>query len=199
MPRAGVSPDAIVRCAIAVINADGTAALTLARVAEELGVSSPSLYKHVKGLDDLLDRVATAVTAELAAHLGTAIRGKAGRDALTAIADAYRGFAREHPGTYPLTQRHSTSEGWNGAATDALVSFVAALSGYGIEEDDIDVIRVVRSSLHGFVDLERLGGFGLPTPVDDSFDLVVDMLDAALRTRRAHGTGNDQRETAGKD
>lgn len=182
MPRAGVSSDAIVRCAIAVINVNGTSALTLARVAEELGVSSPSLYKHVKGLDDLLDRVATAVTAEMAARLGTAIRGKAGRDALTAFANAYRNFAREHPGTYPLTQRHSTSEDWTAAAADALGSSTAVLSGYGIAEDNIDVIRFVRSSLHGFTDLERIGGFGLPSPTDDSFTLLVDTLDAALRT-----------------
>ncbi len=181
MPRAGVDADAVVRCAISLINGSGTSTLTLARVAEELGVSSPSLYKHVKGLDDLLDRVATAVTTEMAEHLGIAIRGKAGRDALIAIAYAYRSFAREHPGTYPLTQHHLSSNDWQSAATDAFGSFVAVLSGYGIVGDDIHVIRAVRSSLHGFVDLERIGGFGLPTPTDESFALVVDTLDSALR------------------
>lgn len=182
MPRAGLNSDAIVRCATTVINAHGTSALTLARVAEELGVSSPSLYKHVKGLDDLLERVATAVTAEMAARLGAAIRGKAGRDALIAIATAYRSFAGEHPGTYPLTQRHSRSDAWTAVATDALGSFIAVLSGYGIAQDNIDVIRFVRSSLHGFIDLERIGGFGLPSPTNDSFTLLVDTLDAALNT-----------------
>lgn len=187
MARAGVSSEAIVRCAITLIDAHGTSTLTLARVAEELGVSSPSLYKHVKGLEDLLDRVAADVTAELATHLGTAIRGKAGRDALIAIAYAYRSFALEHPGTYPLTQRHLKSDDWQSSATDAFDSFVAVLSGYGIEGDDIDAIRVVRSSLHGFADLERIGGFGLPTPTDNSFALLIDTLDTALRAMDRSG------------
>jgi AcrR family transcriptional regulator len=182
MPRAGLDPDVVVRRAGALIDEHGAQALTLARVAGELGVATPSLYKHVGGLDDLLARVAVATTAELAARLGAASRGRAGRDALTAIADEYRRFAREHPGTYPLTQRAQDTDAWTTAATDAVTAVVAALSGYGVKEDDVHRIRFVRSALHGFVDLERNGGFGLPASVDESFGLLVDALDATLRT-----------------
>jgi len=188
MPRAGVSADVVVRRALEIIDENGVAALTLARVASDLGVSAPSLYKHVAGLDDLLDRVATVITAELAARLGVAVRGRAGRDALVATAEAYRRFAREHPGAYPLTQRALSSAGWRAAASDALASVVAALSSYGVTEDDIDLIRFVRATLHGFVDLERTGGFGLPASIDASFALLVDTLDTTLKTFNIHET-----------
>ncbi len=182
MPRAGLDPDVVVRRAGALIDEHGVEALTLARVAGELGVATPSLYKHVGGLDDLLARVGVAATAELAARLGAASRGRSGRDALEAIADGYRRFARERPGTYPLSQRPQDSDAWTTAASDAVTAVVAALSGYGVEAGDVHRIRVVRSALHGFVDLERNGGFGLPTSVDESFRLLVEALDATLRT-----------------
>jgi AcrR family transcriptional regulator len=182
MPRAGLDPDIVARRASAIIDEHGVDALTLARVAGELGVATPSLYKHIDGLDDLLGRVAAAVMAELAAQLGVATRGRSGRAALEAIADAYRRFAREHPGTYPLTQRHVSTDEWTAAASDAVASVAAALSGYGVEEGDADRIRFVRAALHGFVDLERSGGFGLPASVDESFAFLIDALDATLRT-----------------
>jgi AcrR family transcriptional regulator len=192
MPRAGLDPDVVVRRASAIIDEHGAAALTLARVAGELGVATPSLYKHVDGLDDLLARVAVSVTADLAAQLGAATRGRSDRAALAAIADAYRRFAREHPGTYPLTQRHLRTEAWTAVAADAFSAVTAALSGYGVAEGDTDSIRFVRSALHGFVDLERSGGFGLPASVEQSFAFLVDALDATLRAlpvTRATATG----------
>ena len=182
MPRAGLDRDVVVRRAAALLDQDGADPLTLARLAGELGVATPSLYKHIDGLDDLLARVAAVATAELAAQLGTATRGRSGRDALAAMADAYRRFAREHPGTYPLTQHHLRTPEWGAAAAETLASVAAALSGYGVTEDDVDRIRFVRATLHGFVDLERRGGFGLPASVDVSFAFLVDALDATLRT-----------------
>jgi AcrR family transcriptional regulator len=181
MPRAGLDADIVMRRATVIIDEHGLDGLTLARVASELGVATPSLYKHVGGLDDLVARVAAAATADLAAELGAASRGRAGRDALEAVAVAFRAFARVHPGTYPLTQRRLETEPWLAAASDAVSAVAAALSGYGAEALDVKRIRFVRSALHGFVDLERRGGFGLPDSVDESFNFLIDSLDGTLR------------------
>ena len=51
MPRAGVTTDGVVDAAAGIANADGLKAVTLARLAEKLGIRSPSLYKHVDSLD----------------------------------------------------------------------------------------------------------------------------------------------------
>ena len=60
----------------------------------------------------------------------------------------------------------------------------AVLRGYGLAgEDLVHATRILRSTLHGFVALEAAGGFGLPDSVDETFTLLVDGLDAALRAQ----------------
>jgi hypothetical protein len=41
----------------------------------------------------------------------------------------------------------------------------------------------MRSMLHGFVDLERKGGFGMPVDLDESFDRAVSLLIDRIRKR----------------
>ncbi len=66
MPRAGLTPDVIVAEAASMADRDGLASLTLADLAAQLGVRSPSLYKHVGGLPDLHRRLAVLGLRELA-------------------------------------------------------------------------------------------------------------------------------------
>jgi AcrR family transcriptional regulator len=185
MPRAGLDASRVTAAAAEIVDAEGAGALTLARLASSLGVAAPSLYKHVGGLDDLLTRVAVRAATELGDALAAAAIGRSGREALVALADAYRRFATDHPGIYPLIQRAPTpSEPLAAAATRAVEVIGAALAGYGVADDErIHAIRTVRAALHGFVDLERVGGFGLPESVDVSYAALVDVLDAALSAR----------------
>lgn len=180
MPRAGLDAGIIVGRACHIVDADGLSSLTLSRVAREFGVATPSLYKHIDGLDDLVTRVAVKATEELADRLEVAVQGKSGRTALQALCWAYRTFAHEHPGTYPLTQHPRDTVGWQAAAADAVSCLTTALSGYGMR-GDVSRVRFIRSALHGFVDLERSAGFRLPVSVDDSFTVLVDALDDMLR------------------
>jgi AcrR family transcriptional regulator len=184
MPRAGLRAERVVAAAAKLVETEDVRALTLARLASELGVATPSLYKHVDGLDDLVARVATLATARLADAIGAAVQGRSGADALTALARAYRGFAAEHPGLYPLTQRApdpgSTEHAAEAQRTVAVVT--AALSGYRLPEDRlVDGIRLARAAMHGFVDLELHGGFKMPNSIDRSFDVLIAAIDAALR------------------
>ncbi|MGC9665533.1 TetR/AcrR family transcriptional regulator C-terminal domain-containing protein [Planosporangium sp. 12N6] len=59
-----LSRDRIVRAAVAVADADGLAALSMRRVATDLGVATMSLYRHVPGKDELLLLMTDAVFAE---------------------------------------------------------------------------------------------------------------------------------------
>jgi DNA-binding transcriptional regulator YhcF (GntR family) len=56
--------DRIVRAAIAVADAEGLAAVSMRRVANDLGVATMSLYRHVSSKDDLLAYMADAAAAE---------------------------------------------------------------------------------------------------------------------------------------
>jgi AcrR family transcriptional regulator len=185
MPRAGLTPRRVVEEAAAVADEGGLDRLTLAAVAERCGVALPSLYKHVHGLDGLRRDLAVLAVRELTATLSKAAVGRAGSDALHAIADAYRAYATAHPGRYAASVRApDTGDAEHlAAAADALAVFTAVLAGYGITGPDaIDAIRGLRAAMHGFVALEAAGGFGMPHSVDGSYARLLDALDSALRT-----------------
>jgi AcrR family transcriptional regulator len=183
MARAGLDTDAVVGAAARLADADGLEAVTLARLAAILGVRSPSLYAHVDGLDDLRQRLATRGARDLAAELQQAVAGRSGSDALGALADAYRAYARAHPGTYAALQRApARDDAEAAAAATAVVEVVlAVLRGYEVEGDDaIHATRIIRAALHGFVTLETGGGFGIPLDLNDSYARLVDVLDGGL-------------------
>jgi AcrR family transcriptional regulator len=183
MARAGLDTDAVVGAAARLADADGLEAVTLARLAAILGVRSPSLYAHVDGLADLTRRLAVRGARELAAKLQQAVAGRSGSDALGALADAYRAYARAHPGTYAALQRApARDDAEAAAAATAVVEVVlAVLRGYEVEGDDaIHATRIIRAALHGFVTLETGGGFGIPLDLNDSYARLVDVLDGGL-------------------
>jgi AcrR family transcriptional regulator len=184
MPRAGLDREAVVDAAARLADAEGLDAVTLARVASELGVRSPSLYVHVDGLGDLRQRLGVRGARALADELRTAAAGRAGREALEAIAHAYRDYALRHPGSYEALQLPTAFGGdeGNDAAADVVGAVLAMLRGYRLEGDEaIHAVRIIRSSLHGFVTLERAGGFQIPLELDETFARLVAMLDGGLR------------------
>ena len=184
MPRAGLDAGAVVTAAAALADEVGFRGLTLAALAARLGVRTPSLYAHVDGLPQLRALLAARGARELADALRSAAAGQAGIDALRAVADAYRAYARRHPGTYAAIQVPSEEPELAAAATEIVELIAAVLRGYGLDGDDmIHAIRAVRSSLHGFVTLEHEGGFAMPQDTQESFDALVTLLDAGLRAR----------------
>src|ERR671934_1217855 len=60
----GLTRDAIVAAAIAVADDDGLDAVSIRRVAGELGVRPMSLYTHIASKEDLLDLMVNEVVAE---------------------------------------------------------------------------------------------------------------------------------------
>jgi AcrR family transcriptional regulator len=180
MPRAGLHPDAVVEAAARIADADGLDAVTLARLAGELGVRTPSLYSHVGGAADLRRRLAARGARELADAMVQAAAGRARGEALLAVATAYREYAREHPGSYLALQRAADLPGDAGAR--AVRVFTAVLAGYGLTGDAaIHAVRAIRAALHGFAALEAGGGFGMEQSVDESFQQLVVLLDRGLQ------------------
>jgi AcrR family transcriptional regulator len=183
MARAGVTPKRVTDVAASVADRDGLDALTLAAVAGELGVSVPSLYKHVEGLDGMRRLLTVRAVDELAADVTAAVVGRAGADALPPLCRAYRQYARQHPGRYQATVRAPAADDseHQDAARRVLTPVVAVVAGYGVpESEQVHAARALRSALHGFVVLELGGGFGLPEDVDVSFDRLVSSADRAL-------------------
>ena len=61
------------------------------------------------------------------------------------------------------------------------------------------VIRGLRSALHGFVDLEITGGFGLPEDVEASFALLVEVFVRTLSDRSCDMTQWEAKSTKRRD
>ncbi|MET9695639.1 TetR-like C-terminal domain-containing protein [Streptomyces sp. NPDC006529] len=181
MSRAGLTPDRVVEAAAALADSAGLDQVTVSALARGFGVKDASLYSHIRGLDDLRARLAVRSAAEFADRLGEALAGRAGEQALTAFADAYRAYALEHPGGYAATQLRLPPEVV--AASPGHLRMIelttSMLHAYALPEPDLtDAVRLLRSTFHGFAALEATGSFGHPRPVPRSWARIT----AALHT-----------------
>jgi AcrR family transcriptional regulator len=172
-------------------DAEGLAGLTLGRLAERLGVKTPSLYNHVAGLPDVQRELALRAKRTLCAQLARAAIGKAQDDAVFALCGAFRAFIKAYPTRYALTVRPASPGGpedreMQAADAEVVEVVLAALASYRLcGQDAIHAVRGLRSVVHGFSTLELTGGFGLPLDADASFRILCQMLVAGLRALAA--------------
>ncbi|GAA3347556.1 TetR/AcrR family transcriptional regulator [Amorphoplanes nipponensis] len=182
MPRAGLSPDAVVEIALTLVDEKGPEALSLAAVADRAGVAAPSLYKHIGSLAELRELMALRVLRETTAVFSAVVMGRSRDDAVAALMRAYRGYVVDHPGRYalvPLDPMHR--DDLAGAARELLDVFFAVLRGYGLDEvAAVHATRRMRVAAHGFATLEAGGGFGLAEDVDTTYEQVIAMVLASL-------------------
>jgi AcrR family transcriptional regulator len=191
-PRAGLNRAAVVEAAAALADEGGLEDLSLADLAERLGVRKPSLYNHVAGIGDLKRGLALVGLRELGRRLSRAAAGKAGDEGLFALAEAYRRFVKQRPGLYEATVRsYRISDPENpelGAAEEeAMGTVLAVLASCGVrgEEEAIHAARGLRSIAHGFATLEKAGGFGMSLDPDESFRKLMRAFAAGLRSGEA--------------
>ncbi|GAA2212954.1 TetR-like C-terminal domain-containing protein [Nonomuraea monospora] len=185
MPRAGVTIERLTQVAADLADEIGFDNVTVTALARSFGVKEGSLYSHIKNMRDLRTRVALLALSELADAAGAALAGRSGKDALVAFADAYRDYAREHPGRYAAARLPLDLETAAASAAPRHSEMNRAiLRGYRIPESDhIDAIRLLGSTFHGFVDLEMAQSFQHSDHVRDtaaSWYRVLDILHAAL-------------------
>lgn len=181
--RRGLTPAAVAETAGRLADRGGIDTLTLGAVAVELGVRTPSLYNHVDGLPGLRRALLLLGLAELGEAIRDAAVGRSGDDAVIALAGAYRAFARRRPGLYAALQRapEPGDAEVEAAAARLLEPVFAALRGYGLEGDQaVHAARALRSAMHGFVDLERVGGFGIDLDLDESYRSTIAALAAGM-------------------
>lgn len=187
MPRAGLDKVTVVETAAVILNEEGVEALTLNRLAQELGVKTPSLYNHIDGLPGLYRELAILNARNLGERFTQAAIGKAGSTALIAVAQAYRAYIKEAPGVYLVSLRSSGTQqpidAELSAAEEQSVSVaVAVVASFSLTGNDaLHAVRGLRSLVHGFATLEIAGGFGLPLDLDESFKRLLQMFVQALQ------------------
>lgn len=183
MPRAGLNRDRVAQEAAVMADEVGLDKLTLAALADRLGVRQPSLYKHIDSMAGLHRDIAVRAKRDLGEVLARASVGRSGADAITAMSNAYREWALQHPARYEASNLMPAP----GDVEDEAVSLAAmqviadVLTSYRLEGDDaVDAIRAFRSTLHGFVLYETAGAFRWSADVDRSFERLVSGFIVAL-------------------
>ncbi|MFJ9543479.1 TetR/AcrR family transcriptional regulator [Streptomyces sp. NPDC101225] len=184
MVRAGLTTERVVRAGAELADEVGFEQVTVSEVARRFGVKVASLYSHVKSSHDLKTRIALSALDELADRAADALAGRAGKDALTAYADAYRDYARGHPGrAVAARMRLDPETAAAGAGVRHAQMSRAILRGYDLTEpDQTHAVRLLGSVFHGYVSLEAGGGFSHSAPdSEESWRRILDALDALLR------------------
>ena len=184
MVRRALDPVQVVDAAARIADREGIETVTLTRVAAELGVRQPALYRHVDGYDDLVRRLGLRGREILGTALAEAAIGVSGEEAVRAVGRAWRAMVADHPGLYAATDRcPCVGDEELEAAVERIVA-VIALSLAGFDLDDtarVHAARSLRSALHGFAHLEAGDGHPSPENLDDSFDELLTLLIAGVR------------------
>ncbi|GCE03124.1 TetR/AcrR family transcriptional regulator [Dictyobacter aurantiacus] len=181
--RAGLDQLSVVEAAARLIDEEGIEQLSLGKLAERLGVRTPSLYNHVAGLPGLKHELVLYSLRDLQMRLLHAIAGKSKGEAILALADAYREYARIAPGCYLLTQQapDPDDQEWQELGRQLVQLIQQILVPYQLKDEDaIHAIRGLRSLVHGFITLEVNGGFGMPIDREASFHWLITMFIASL-------------------
>ena len=157
----------IVAAALRILISEGPAAVTMRRVAAELGIQAPSLYKHVTDksvVEGLLQQHAMA-------EFGVALRagGRAPRD----VAAAYRSWALRNPHLYEFAVRRTMRRDAIGATEQfAAEPLIEAVGG------DQNRALALLGLAHGLVDLELSDHFPHGTDIDAIWRAGVDAMAA---------------------
>lgn len=105
--RTRLTRDAVVDRALRLADADGLDALTIRKLAQELGVTPMALYWHFRSKDELLDGLAERVWSEIDTDIDTAASWSA---QLRGLLESLLGVLRAHPAAAHLLL-HSEKQG----------------------------------------------------------------------------------------
>lgn len=192
-PRSNLTKQTVVQAAADLINAEGMEALSLGRLAKELGIRTPSLYNHVDGLPGLMRELSILNARNLADHLSEAAIGQSGPELVRSVMRAMRTYIKDYPGLYLSTVRASGTQPQADPELEqeearSVKVGMAVIASFGLEgEDAIHAVRGLRSVVHGFATLEISGGFGMPLDLDESFSRLLDLFIAGLEQQKLNG------------
>jgi AcrR family transcriptional regulator len=190
-PKAGLNKSIVVNAAADLVNAVGLDRLSLNRLADKLGVQTPSLYNHIDGLPGLQRELGLLNARRLGDLLEKAAVGKAGPEAIRQVAQAYRAYIKGNPGVYRTSLRASgtqpqVNEALKTAEERIVETGLAVVASFGLYgEAGLHAVRGLRSVVHGFATLEIAGSFGLPLDCDESFRRLIEMLITGLQKQQS--------------
>jgi AcrR family transcriptional regulator len=157
----------ILAVAEAVLDEEGPDGLTMRRLAADLGIQAPSLYKHVRSKGD----IEAGLQERALRAFGEAVAA-AGPD-LFDIAAAYRSWALAHPRRYELATRRPLRREAIAPDVEAAAAAPLVAAAGGNEH----LARAMWATAHGLVDLELAHRFPPGADVDRAWRTAFAALD----------------------
>ncbi|KNH23795.1 TetR family transcriptional regulator [Priestia megaterium] len=176
-PRQGLDFKKVIQTGENLANREGFYAVTIASLAKELNVRPPSLYNHIKGLEELRKELALSGLQQLYHLLKSAVEHASAEDAVYRLSKAYVSFVRKSPGIYEATATVAPrikDEEVQKASDNIVFLVLDVLKPYHLPENEaLHAVRSLRSILHGFSSLEQKGGFGMSLSTDETLDFLI--------------------------
>jgi AcrR family transcriptional regulator len=182
---ARTSRDAVVAAARSLLEEQGLDAVTMANVADRVGVRPPSLYKHIRDRGALIAAVADEAALELGRVLEAAVRSAPGENADDAAdarvlraALAFRALAGRSPRSVSLVFAGLGGDLQPSVETAAiaarpLLEISAELAGQGRA---LVAARALTAFAYGFCAMENAGAFRFGGDVDEAFRAGIEAL-----------------------
>jgi AcrR family transcriptional regulator len=175
----------VIQAAIACLDQEGETALGVNRVARELSIKPPAIYKHLDGNSGLRRAVALTIwrsyLVDCQQKMATITDPLA---LLRAGAQATRNFARSHPARYRIMmhyQMRATDPEEAAIIQESLHWFQTSLQLYKLNHEAlIDVMRMVNAAIYGFIIREQSDLMTLDRSSDVSYEVMLDALLVAI-------------------
>lgn len=185
MSRADIDKSAIINKAAELANEIGLEKVTLKLLACNLNIKPPSLYNHIKGLEDLQKEVMLYGWRQLEERVIEAAICVTGYDALEAMGRTFYKYATENPGIFNAMLWYNKFQSDEmQAATKRIFSVIYKIfSTLNISQVNCDhLIRTYRAFLEGYVLLVNNKAFGHPLSIEESFEISLQVLKAGTKT-----------------
>jgi len=189
VPGQGASRQRIVDAARRLVEADGVDAVSMRKVAAEVGLAPTGIYWHVGSRDDLLNAVLDEMVADLPPIRA---RGSGARDRIASVARAARREFHDQVTTLKLATALGRG---NELSFRAQVALAREMTAAGLDGDDaVAALRSILFLVGGFVMIEEeyrqrppgeLATGSLWAGVDD------DAIDPAIRKAMTGATDTD--------
>jgi AcrR family transcriptional regulator len=176
-----LTPQDVVAVAINCLDREGEAALGVNRVARELGIKPPAIYKHLDGNPGLRRAVALSIWRGYLLDCQRQVMLETEpRKLFRASALATREFARKYPARYRVMTQHQmrpTDPDEAEIIKSFLSLFQKSLRLYGLSDNAlIDAMRMVSAAIYGFILNEQAQLMTLARSTDASYEVMLDAL-----------------------
>lgn len=187
MPRTGLSKEEIIKKTAELANERGLSYLSVTTLADYLGIKKPSLYNHMKTIEDMQKSLMIYGWRTVSEDAVKGIDSSDEKTNLTEYGRRFYKFAIENPGVFEaMLWYNKYADDTLLLATEGLYTFFfKQTDGLGIDRAIANhLLRTYRAFLEGFIMLQIHNAFGNPIPMDESFEISMNVLISGIEKYR---------------